>query len=183
MLRTSIFITALLAGFGASAQGVNVQALGACAMVENDVKRLACYDKVMAGKPLLNDTPKAAEPPTEPTKELAFTPAPEKAEAPTQAAAPVKTPAPKAENDFGLEHKQATNKNGDAVTAKVVAVKEAPRGEKILTLDSEQVWRQIGTDRFRVSAGDKVVIERGFWNSFLLKKVDSNRSIRVKRVQ
>lgn len=51
----------------------------------------------------------------------------------------------------------------------------------IITLDNGQQWRQVGSDRLRLTNNDTVVIERGMFNSFLLKKAGQNRSIRVKR--
>jgi hypothetical protein len=63
----------------------------------------------------------------------------------------------------------------------VTNVKEAPYGELIISLNNGQQWRQIGSDSLRIDQDDTVIIERGMFNSFLLKKAGQNRSIRVKR--
>jgi len=60
-------------------------------------------------------------------------------------------------------------------------VKKAPYGELIIELDNGQQWRQVGSDSLRLKKQDVVVIERGVFNSFLLKVEGQNRSIRVKR--
>jgi len=89
--------------------------------------------------------------------------------------------------DFGLEHKEAPkdkdNDNDDEIIATVKSVDEAPYGELIITLKNGQQWRQIGSDSMRISSNDNIVISRGMFNSFLLRKEGLNRSIRVKRTQ
>ena len=42
-------------------------------------------------------------------------------------------------------------------------------GELIIELDNGQQWRQVGSDSLRLKKQDVVVIERGVFNSFLLK--------------
>ncbi|MDP4983158.1 MAG: hypothetical protein NWQ59_05680, partial [Pseudoalteromonas tunicata] len=84
---------------------------------------------------------------------------------------------------FGLEHKQASeSEEAETLVAIVNTIKKAPRGELILTLDNNQVWRQLGTDGFRIKTGQTVVISRGAFNSFLLKLQGGNKTVRVKRV-
>jgi superfamily I DNA and RNA helicase len=50
-----------------------------------------------------------------------------------------------------------------------------------MTFTNGQQWKQVGNDTFKLKVGDKVTISRGFLNSFNLKKVGSNRMIKVKR--
>ena len=83
--------------------------------------------------------------------------------------------------DFGLEHKEVAKVNDDQISASVKSVKKAPYGELIIELDNGQQWRQVGSDSLRLKKQDVVVIERGVFNSFLLKVEGQNRSIRVKR--
>jgi hypothetical protein len=82
---------------------------------------------------------------------------------------------------FGLEHQEATKLNDDQISAIVKSVKKAPYGELIIELENGQQWRQVGSDSLRLKEQDVVVIERGVFNSFLLKIEGQNRSIRVKR--
>jgi len=140
------------------AQDINTQALKACSMIENDFKRLVCYDQIIAGKSIDVSTAKA----------------------------PIMVEQSKAvnkEEKFGLEHKNiSTNAEPEQVSL-VEKVKKAPHGELIITLANGQVWRQLGTDNFRIKAEAEVTIMRGALNSFLLKKMGSNKTIRVKRVK
>ncbi|MDP2633473.1 MULTISPECIES: hypothetical protein [unclassified Pseudoalteromonas] len=170
MKKQLVPIIALLSISTAYANEVNVQALQACTFVENDFNRLLCYDNTMAGKSL-------SRPNNEKKQVSATKPAATAATAVVANNQIVKTK----NDDFGLEHKEAVKVNDDEITASVTSVKEAPYGELIITLDNAQQWRQIGSDRLRIDAGDTVVIVRGMFNSFLLKKEGQNRSIRVKR--
>ena len=85
--------------------------------------------------------------------------------------------------EFGLEHKEIAENGEESITSMISSVKKAPYGELIITLENNQQWRQIGSDSLRLDEGDTVIISRGVFNSFLLKKADQNRSIRVKRTQ
>ncbi|WP_105189482.1 hypothetical protein [Pseudoalteromonas sp. T1lg48] len=185
---------ALLATLSTTAQadnGVNIQALKACSYIENDFRRLLCYDNIMAGKPIDSMPANApAEVPAQSQKGKGKGPSANAAGAAAGATAGAGAAASAASNkgnnskrEFGLEHKQKDDNDGnpDELVAKVSQVKEAPYGELIITLDNGQRWRQIGTDSFRISKNDTVVISRAMFNSFLLKKQGSNKSIRVKR--
>ncbi|MFY8275290.1 hypothetical protein AAEU32_14290 [Pseudoalteromonas sp. SSDWG2] len=154
--------------------GVNVQALKACSMIENDFRRLLCYDNVVAGEPIDAQRQKSKGEGKGKNKEKNL---PEQA-APRASAA---TAAEHKADDFGLEHKQIEENSADELVAKVTKVKEAPYGELIITLDNGQVWRQQGAESFILKSGDTVVISRAMFNSFLLKKQGLNKSIRVKR--
>ncbi|PAJ71805.1 hypothetical protein CJF42_24755 [Pseudoalteromonas sp. NBT06-2] len=140
------------------AQEVNTQALKACSMIENDFKRLVCYDQIIAGKSIDVSNVKM----------------------------PIKTEQKKVESKtdkFGLEHKNISVNAEKEQVAAVKKVKESLHGELIVTLTNGQVWRQLGTNDFRVKADNEVIIMRGALNSFLLKKMGSNKTIRVKRVK
>ncbi|MBE0459401.1 hypothetical protein NDQ71_12650 [Pseudoalteromonas sp. KG3] len=174
MKKQLLPILALLSIPTVHASEVNLQALQACTFVENDFNRLLCYDNTMAGKSL-----------SKPTTSQTLTP-PANSAAPAVAAATGTVAAGeqivKTKNeDFGLEHKEVSKDNDDEISAVVTNVEEAPYGELIITLDNGQQWRQVGSDRLRLTNNDTVVIERGMFNSFLLKKAGQNRSIRVKR--
>ncbi|CCQ11198.1 FIG00950053: hypothetical protein [Pseudoalteromonas luteoviolacea B = ATCC 29581] len=165
-IRLSIVLCALGFTQFASATQLNEQALQACRMIENDLNRLVCYDSVMGGKAI----PVSAKPATIATPQVT---------APTTSNESASdTP------EFGLEHKKPiVTSDEDSLTSVIINLAKSPRGERIFTLENGQQWRQIGTDSFIAREGDEVEIERGVFNSFLLKKAGSSRSIRVKRVQ
>lgn len=159
-----------------AAQEINVQALQACSFIENDFNRLLCYDNTVAGKPLTKPSEKKTLTPPKPVANI--TP---NVSAPV-AAVTASAPAAKGD-DFGLEHKEITKDKDENITALVSSVKKAPYGELIISLDNSQEWRQIGSDSLKLKESDTVVISRGVFNSFLLRKDGQNRSIRVKRTQ
>ncbi|MEI8643796.1 hypothetical protein P4S60_16175 [Pseudoalteromonas sp. Hal040] len=175
MKKQLIPFVALLTITGtAQANEVNLQALQACTFVENDFNRLLCYDNVMAGKSLSKPATKQQ------IEQPAASSAAPVAAAPVAAAASTQIVKTKNE-DFGLEHKEVAKVNDDQISAIVKSVKKAPYGELIIELDNGQQWRQVGSDSLRLKEQDVVVIERGVFNSFLLKVEGQNRSIRVKR--
>lgn len=180
MKKQLIPFVALLTITGtAQANEVNLQALQACTFVENDFNRLLCYDNVMAGKSLSKPATKQQieQPAASSAAPVAAAPV---AAAPVTAATSTQIVKTKNE-DFGLEHKEVAKVNDDQISAIVKSVKKAPYGELIIELDNGQQWRQVGSDSLRLKEQDVVVIERGVFNSFLLKVEGQNRSIRVKR--
>ncbi|WP_404341901.1 hypothetical protein [Pseudoalteromonas mariniglutinosa] len=174
MKKQLIPFVALLSMAGATyANEVNLPALQACTFVENDFNRLLCYDNVMAGKAL-----------TKPTTKQVIESAPNKTANPMAVTAPKRPSEQIVKNkndDFGLEHKDVAKENDDHIIAVVKSVKEAPYGELIIALENGQQWRQVGSDSLRLKSKDSVVIQRGMFNSFLLKVEGQSRSIRVKR--
>ena len=176
-MKKIILSLSALCLFSTSAAASN--AIKDCRTIENDLHRLMCYD---AAVDALHNK-QAIAPPVAQIKSTEQI----KPKAPQVNVTPV-TPEKKvvtnnvANTEFGLEHKSIA-KEGDSqeLVSVLSAVKKAPRGELILTLDNGQVWRQLGTDSFRVKTGQTVVISRGMLNSFLLKIEGKNKSIRVKR--
>tara|TARA_Y100000782_G_C10184118_1_gene265498 strand:- start:3785 stop:4321 length:537 start_codon:yes stop_codon:yes gene_type:complete len=176
MKKQLIPIVALFTITGtAHANEINIQALQACTFVENDFNRLLCYDNIMAGKSLTKPAAKKQlEKPAATSSSATDTKA-------VVAAAPTQQPIQAKNDNFGLEHKEVTKENDDEISAVVKSVEQAAYGELIIELDNGQQWRQVGSDRMRLKANDTVIIERGVFNSFLLKIKGQNRSIRVKR--
>ena len=60
-MKKILMTTLLLLSTSGYASQVNVQALEACSLIENDLKRLMCYDKVIAGKKISQPTTKVEE--------------------------------------------------------------------------------------------------------------------------
>lgn len=178
------FVALLTIAGTAQANEVNLQALQACTFVENDFNRLLCYDNVMAGNSLSKPVKKQQI--EQPKMSSAASAASAATTATTEAAATVATKQSeqivKTKNeDFGLEHKEVAKVNDDQINAIVKRVKTAPYGELIIELENGQQWRQIGSDKIKLKVNETVIIERGVFNSFLLRIEGQNRSIRVKR--
>ncbi len=161
-----ILMLALLASTSLQVHALNTDALRACSMIEKDINRLICYDKVMNGQaPVINTLPE------------------KKATTTASTSAPQNATVTPPKDNFGLEHKNISDNNKDEIVARISKIKKAPRGELVLTLENNQVWRQIGTDSYRLKEKDEVIIRRGALNSFMLGMADRNKAIRVKRVK
>ena len=154
----------LLTASGYTSQ-INVQALEACSLVENDLKRLMCYDKVIAGK-------KISQPIMKDEKDK------------SDNALKVVEKSQNKANEFGLEKsKQVAAKKLDEIRSTVVKITKNPRGQRTFTLSNDQIWKQKGSDSFTAKKGDEVVIIRGIFDSFRMKKAGTNRQIQGKRIQ
>jgi hypothetical protein len=70
----------------------------------------------------------------------------------------------------------------DRMDARVSKVRPSATGKAIITLDNGQVWTQIDNSRLRLSSYDQVIIRRASLGSFMLNKIDSKTSMRVKRI-
>lgn len=134
------------------------EALRACVSQKEDSRRLACYDREIAG------LDKQAE----------------VSAAPQPAAAGVA-----AGEGFGLPRealKEVDRRKAEQVQGKIASIVSRPRGERVVTLDNSQVWVQKSLDlSIRLKVGDEVTIKRGALGSYLL--FASGRSTTVMRVQ
>ncbi|ASD68658.1 hypothetical protein [Pseudoalteromonas piscicida] len=149
-----------------AAEPVNTQALQACTLIENDFKRLMCYDNVIANKPITEAHSHKA--PVNRDK-ISATRNEKKAEL--------------KEDGFGLEHKvKAASEEIEEITAKLIKTTTQGRNKMVFSLDNGQVWRQVSSETFFANEGDTLIIERASFGSFLMKKAGSNRTTRVKRV-
>jgi hypothetical protein len=175
LLRT--FALACLAALPAHAADDARAELAACRSIAGDAERLSCYDR--ATERLLAQPRAPAAPP-----QAQAAPAPAPA-APAAAAA-------SAEDNFGRERQmaaeQARRVDQEAramgeLNATVTGIETRMDGLMTVTLDNGHVWRQSRPDsKFRLKTGDKIRIQPGSLNSFILSG-PTNRSTRVTRVK
>ncbi len=164
-MKKIIALVALGVSSFAVANPVNTQALQACTMIENDFKRLLCYDNVVANKPASHAKGNAAKRSNQSVQ-------------PAQ-----QTTAKNLAAEFGLEHKiAAESRKVEEISAKLVKVDHSARKRAFFTLDNGQVWKQVSVENFFANPGDTLVIKRASFGSFLMSKAGANRSTRVKRV-
>ncbi len=175
-------LAVLAAGPAAAADGIRAE-LDACRALANDNERLACYDRA-AGRILAQ--------PRAPAAAVSAAPA---AAAPVAAAAATAPPAastPGATDTFGRERvlaaeeakrqQQQTRAIGE-LSATATSIETRMDGLMTITLDNGQVWRQTRPDSmFRLKTGDRVKIQPGAMNSFILSG-PTKKSTRVSRVQ
>lgn len=146
------------------------QALELCRAEQNALRRLTCYDSITTTThtpaPASSSTATAAAPQTATT---------------IVAAKAATTAETTPEADFGLEHRKSTEDAAEQIYLQVKSVKYSPRKELIVEFDNGQVWRQNGTDYYKIAAGEQHYVKRGVLNSFFLGNDNNNRTIRVRR--
>jgi hypothetical protein len=163
--------------------------LAACAAIQNDPARLACYDAAVA--PQSRQTEQPQRPSAQTVDALAApvqAPPPPPATVPPPAtAAAAKSP----EDQFGEASvranteaaKKAKQPKLSEITARIVEIGYKARGELVVTLDNGQVWVQKdSSSRFPIKAGDEVTIRARSLGSFRMVG-PTGRSIQVTRVR
>jgi len=71
----------------------------------------------------------------------------------------------------------------EVLTGRISALRQAPHGERIFTLDNRQVWIEAeARPNIRFAAGEEVHIEHGAMSSLWLV-ADKHREVRVTRLQ
>jgi len=158
----------------------------ACALLEDDRARLACYDSLFRETPAEPSASASAGAPA------AREPLPAPAAATPVAAAPVAAAevATDPEAEFGLSGQQrqeraeaAGVRKVDEVSARIVAVAPSRVGKPAIELENGQRWRQIEATSWPVfEVGETVVIRKASFGSFLAVVPDSGHAaVRVKR--
>lgn len=141
-----------------------------CADVQDDAKRLACYDardRAAPGSP--EKTADAVEAPNIPLAESA--PATPSAAQPS---------APENSQDFGKRETPEPDKLSiEATITEVVTAGDID----YLRLDNGQVWREVENSNMRFKVGRKVTITEGILNSYDLKMEGLNKIVKVRRTQ
>jgi hypothetical protein len=181
-----IVVLALAAPAAQAAEGLDAL-LRACRAEADDARRLACYDRI-AGPA------QAAPAPVSPGTGSVPPAAASSASAASAASAPPsgEAAAGGAAEDFGLERAQANEEARRQqekaralaeLEASVTGIDARMDGLLTITLDNGQVWRQNRPDsRFRLKVGDRIRIQPGSLNSFILSG-PTNKSTRVTRVE
>mgnify|MGYP000008779414 CR=1 FL=1 len=167
-MKKIIIINLTLLGLALPVSAADVASeLAVCAQTKDSLARLVCYDKLAersaGNKAQLENKQKVKD------------------------VAPVAAKkALSKEESFGGKHlkKKESSEVLKELEAKVKTLTKTLRGALKLTLENGQVWQQVDTNVApKISAGDSIVVRRGALSSFYLKKADSNRTIRVKRIK
>jgi hypothetical protein len=132
----------------------------ACATLQKDSERLACYDR-LAARVSSGTSANGAANASSPQDLFGLS---------------------GRTSDAVSPRAQTERKSLEAITAKVIRVQSSAQGGVVLELDNGQTWRQAGTEDLLARAGDTVKITRAALGSFWLV-TPANRGARVKRVR
>lgn len=175
-------LSALLLSGISQAESISA-ALKNCGQVQNSLKRLVCYDKIVnemnrygdldqlmsIQAPLAVDSGQQPAPSSDMSKEVAKND-------------PAESNATDA--DFGMEQQRLKEQNTeDKIYAKVVKIEKNARKKRTFTLSNGHVWRETEGVSLKIKVDETIYIERGALGSFHLSKDKVSRRIRVKRVR
>ena len=159
MKRYFLFI---LIGFGSAIYSEN-STIEDCIKIEENEKRLACFDLVTESANKITEEPQAAKVSKSQRKTI------------TQK---VKDQV----KDFGLTKKE--KKEVLEITSKITRLKLQNNYNLLVVLDNGQTWRSVEKiRRVRLKEGQTVKISEGFVSGYSLKVVDKKIAIRVKRIK
>ncbi len=182
-----------------------------CRNIQDGEKRVACYDALYGRSSQENstDTTNTTKPANQSSSEMddidrrAQALMNKNSSANTSANASLNSPAVKnklskqqsvdidpqpnasPEDSFGAESiaRNDTESNIDEMRAGVTDIKIGLRKHGTFTLDNGQVWKQTELSNLRIKSGETVIIKKGIFGAYYLSTDDSNRQIRVKRIQ
>ena len=159
MKRYFLFI---LIGFGSAIYSEN-STIEDCIKIEENEKRLACFDLVTESANKITEEPQAAKVSKSQRKTIA-----------QRVKDQVK--------DFGLTKKE--KKEVLEITSKITRLKLQNNYNLLVVLDNGQTWRSVEKiRRVRLKEGQTVKISEGFVSGYSLKVVDKKIAIRVKRIK
>ncbi|WP_445946241.1 hypothetical protein [Shewanella sp.] len=146
--------------------------LANCAAISDKFDRLICYDNLAANVTSASSSVSAS---------ASMAVAPAVAATQKNGTFGLKKAAVKKE-DFGLI-KKADVEEIEKLYFTVAKLDKDAYGTLTITLDNGQVWKQSGSQRFKLKTGQKIFIERAALGSFLLGTDDRNSTTRVKRLK
>lgn len=151
------------------------QTITDCREINSAVARLDCYDQAVDAQQSLADEPAAEVAPVAAAKSTAA----------AEASAEMSPEALFGKNVVEVQKtvQEATGaKEIDRLESLVSKIRISASGKAIITLDNGQVWTQVDSSRLRLSGYDRVVIRKASLGSFMLTKVGSKTTMRVKRI-
>ena len=159
MKRYFLFI---LIGFGSAIYSEN-STIEDCIKIEENEKRLACFDLVTESANKITEEPETAKVSKSQRKTIA-----------QKVKEQVK--------NFGLTKKE--KKEVLEITSKITRLKLQNNYNLLVVLDNGQTWRSVEKiRRVRLKEGQTVKISEGFVSGYSLKVVDKKIAIRVKRIK
>ncbi|MBB1440448.1 hypothetical protein H5202_17555 [Shewanella sp. SG41-4] len=158
------------------------QQLSICAAKTDKTVRLTCYDELAA-----NAKPSAQIITTAKTTEIALLETPKPPVTPSVVAPVAVAPVVASSqvlsvDDFGLQ-KKVIEDEVEKIYSEVISVKKDALGAFVITLSNGQVWKQSNSKYYKIKKGQRIFIETGALNSFLLGSDERNATTRVRRLK
>ena len=154
-----------------------------CGQVQNSLKRLVCYDKIVNEINRYGDLDQLMNIPAPLTTDKKHVAAVKKPSSQTAASSSPEQSAP-GDADFGMEQKRLQQQNTkDKIYATVTSIEKDARKKRLFTLSNGHVWHETEGVSLQIKVGQSIYVERGALGSFHLSRDDVNRRIRVKRVK
>ena len=185
-LASTLLIASVLNVVNASTEALPETAaqVRVCQAIEKNELRLVCYDDLFAQKDV--KTVDALLPSNTQEKTALVGVVSTNSQAPNNVpAVQAKIDMEEAKANFGaerLERNQTQNPISE-LSASVISLKEDARGRRTFTLENGQAWKEGESSRLRITEGTQVVIKKGVFSAYYLKRDDSNRTVRVSRVK
>ena len=143
------------------------------AITDSDLKRLTCYDAINIATAVQDKTPTSM--PTVAPKPTPVAPVVSQPPATTQTVLTKK-------ERFGLKEARE-DRESESIRATVTKTKKNGYGKLTIYLDIGQVWKQNESSSIRIKKNDIVVIKQAAFDSYLMNKEGTSRSMRVKRLK
>ncbi|MBA6253593.1 MULTISPECIES: hypothetical protein [unclassified Colwellia] len=155
--KIGILITILLVFSTSSYAKTLSNELEQCVKVQDDLSRLSCFDRLSLTS---KNTVEIKESPTQVQKEARF-----------------------GGDKIEKKKQQDSGYNLEKVIYTVAKINKSIRKKLTIHFENGQVWKQNDTITLRLKKEDNVEISAGMLGSFFLKKINTNRAIRVKRIK
>lgn len=188
LVCTALFLS-VCASTTSAAVNKAAQAYGAesaavrCVNIKDDDERLACYDRLFQ-QTMEQEEQKQVSSESD-NQVVAATEEPLKAiERPYNETPLVVEGEQAAIDSFGAENLSRKEDNSDELSelsTVVASVSEGPRGKRTFVLANGQVWAEDENSRVQVKEGTQIVISKGVFSAYYLKRTGTNRSVRVSR--
>lgn len=182
-MKIFIFITTCLAiSFSSLANntGELSPALKKCMAITDNIIRLTCFDDLAKTNSPAITTTDANEKTsfiTEKSKVIVQAPPVIKTETPTS-----KTSQKALEDSFGKQHLKSSEES-KKVNFIIAKLSKNARKKWQIVFQNGQVWQQKDELRMSLKTGDKVELAQGVFNVVYLKKINTGKRIKVKRIK
>jgi hypothetical protein len=155
--NVGILITILLVCSTSSYAETLSDKLKQCVEIKDDLSRLSCFDRLSLTS---KNTVKIKEPSTQSQKESRF-----------------------GGDKIEKKKRQESGENLEKVIYTVAKIKKSITKKLTIYFENGQVWKQSDNSTLRLKVEDKAEISSGALGSFFLKKINTNRNIRVTRIK